>query len=210
MQRQRRLEEIARRSIAGSIAAKQAILADAELLALIVRVAQVMVKALEGDHRVFFFGNGGSAADAQHLAAELVGRYTLERPGLPALALTANTSSLTAIANDYTFKAVFSRQVQSLGGKGDVAVGISTSGNSASVLAGLQSARRKGMETVGLSGGTGGKLKKLARYCICVPASETPRVQEAHIMIGHILCEIVEQTMFNKRRTLGSTRPRRR
>jgi D-sedoheptulose 7-phosphate isomerase len=139
------------------------------------------------------FGNGGSAADAQHLAAELVGRYQHERRALPALALTANTSTLTAIGNDYSYERVFARQLEALGSPGDVAVGISTSGKSPNVLSAMRTAKEIPVTTVGMTGMQGGDLAGLADYCICVPSEQTPRIQEGHILIGHILCEVIEQ-----------------
>jgi len=151
---------------------------------------------LRAGHRAFLFGNGGSAADAQHMAAELVSRYLRERPGLPVVALTVNTSSLTAIANDYSYDAVFARQLEALGSAGDMAIGISTSGHSRNVLLAIEAAKRKGMTSVGLTGQEGGQLRGLVDWCICVPSRETPRVQESHILIGHILCEIVESQLF--------------
>ena len=156
------------------------------------------IAALRGGHRLFLFGNGGSAADAQHIASELVGRYKLERGGLPAYALTANTSSLTAIGNDYSFDVVFARQLEALGSSGDVAVGISTSGNSRNVLLAIEAAKNKGLVSVGLTGRGGGQLKGLVDRCICVPSEETPRVQEAHILIGHLLCEMIETELFGE------------
>ena len=179
-------------SIRESLAVKQALLDDQKLLSLIARVGRACVTALRKGHRILLFGNGGSAADAQHLAAELVGRFRRERPGLPALALTTNTSTLTAIGNDYSFEDVFARQVEAFGNKGDVAIGISTSGNAANVLGGITVARAKGLLTVGMTGKTGGKLGKEVQYCLSVPADATARVQEAHILIGHVLCEIID------------------
>jgi len=179
-----------------SMAVKEALLRDKGLVGLIAEVGRDWAKALRGGHRAFLFGNGGSAADAQHIAAELVSRYLRERPGLPAVALTVNTSSLTAIANDYSYDAVFARQLEALGSAGDMAIGISTSGNSRNVLLAIEVAKRKGMTSVGLTGQGGGRLRGLVDRCICVPSAETPRVQESHILIGHILCEIVESELF--------------
>ncbi|MGH9641616.1 MAG: SIS domain-containing protein, partial [Terriglobales bacterium] len=135
---------------------------------------------------------GGSAADAQHLAAEFVGRYLKERSALPALALTANTSALTAIANDYAYDLVFARQVQAVGNRGDVAFGISTSGNSPNVVKAMEVAAATGLVTVGLTGASGGRLRCVVEHCLCVPSNDTPRIQECHILTGHILCEIIE------------------
>jgi D-sedoheptulose 7-phosphate isomerase len=147
-------------------------------------------------NKVLLFGNGGSAADAQHIAAEFVGRFAFERRALPALALSVNTSCVTAIGNDYGFDLVFSRQIEALGREGDVAIGISTSGNSQNVLQGLSAARKLGLSTVALTGCNGGKLKSAVDHCICAPSNETPRIQECHLLIGHIICELVERTIF--------------
>ena len=147
---------------------------------------------------MLLFGNGGSAADSQHIAAEFVGRFAFDRPPLPALALSVNTSCVTAIGNDYGFDLVFSRQIEALARPGDMAIGISTSGNSANVLHGLSVARKMGLCTVALTGCTGGKLKSAVDYCICAPSNETPRIQECHILIGHIISELVEETIFHE------------
>lgn len=162
----------------------------------IVLAAGILVEAYRSGGKALFFGNGGSAADAQHIATELVGRYYLERPALPADALTVNTSSLTALGNDYSFDEVFARQVEAFGKAGDVAVALSTSGNSENVIRGVLKATEKGLRTVGLTGADGGRLRGIVECCICVPSRDTPRIQESHILIGHILCEIVEQSLF--------------
>jgi len=162
------------------------------------QVAEKLIEAYRAGKKMLLFGNGGSAADAQHIAAELVGKYYLDRRPLPAEALTVNASSVTAIGNDYSFNDIFSRQVQALGNPGDVAIGISTSGNSLNVIKGAQTAKRKGMITVGLTGEDGGSLKDEVDYCVCVPSRDTPRIQEAHIMIGHILCELIEHALFEQ------------
>lgn len=181
--------------IDASITVKQELKKQAALLA---SVAERMTQALSSGSKILFFGNGGSAADSQHLAAEFVGRFLIERRPLPALALNVNTSCVTAIGNDYGYDLVFARQVEALGQKGDVAIGISTSGNSASIIEGLRAARRLGIFTVGLTGKSGGKMKNEPDVCICVPSSETPRVQESHILIGHVLCGLVEEAMFGQ------------
>jgi D-sedoheptulose 7-phosphate isomerase len=160
-----------RQSIEASIAVKQLLLNDAEVLATTARVSELLVEALTQGKKPILFGNGGSAADAQHIAAELVGRFAFDRPALPALALSVNSSCLTAIGNDYGFDVVFARQIEALGRPGDVAIGIST-------------------------GASGGALKAAVDHCICVPSSETPRIQECHILIGHIISELVEETIF--------------
>ncbi len=188
-------DELLIASIRESISVKQDILDDAQLLDTVQRVGMVMADALNAGNRLFFFGNGGSAADAQHLAAEFVGRFERERAALPATALTVNTSALTAISNDYGYEVVFARQIEAFGGAGDVAIGISTSGRSASVVAGLRAAKARGMVTVGMTGSRTSLLSEYADYCICVPSERTPRIQEAHIMIGHGFCEIVEQML---------------
>lgn len=150
-------------------------------------------KALQMGGKILLMGNGGSAADAQHIAAELVGRYLRERPGLPAMALTTDTSILTAVANDYGYNAVFSRQVEALARADDVVVGYSTSGNSDNVFEAMRLAKNKGCTTVALTGQSGGKLKGLVDICLCVPSMSTPRIQEAHAFIGHMLCAMVDR-----------------
>ncbi len=189
-------EPVVGRRIAESIAVKQRMLGDTALLATIERVGLLMAEALRSGHKIFFMGNGGSAADAQHLTAEFTGRYLRDRAPLAAIALNVNASSLTAIGNDYSFDLVFARQLQALGGDGDVAVGLSTSGNSTNVLRAMEAAREKRMLTVGLTGASGGQLKAAVDYCFCVPSDETPRIQEAHITVGHIFCEIIEDELF--------------
>lgn len=177
-----------------SIAVKRALLeTQADTIA---QVGAALVAAMRNGNTLFLFGNGGSAGDSQHIAAELVGRFTKERRALPAVALTTNTSALTALGNDYEYAIVFSRQLEAFGKPGDIAIGISTSGNSPNVLHGLETAKTLGMVTVGLTGETGGKTKTAADHCICVPSRDTARIQESHILIGHILCEIVECELF--------------
>lgn len=171
---------------------KQAILADQALLNTVTKVGQELAGTLQRGGKIFFFGNGGSAADAQHLAAELMGRFEKERRALPAIALTANTSTLTAIGNDDSFEAVFARQLEGLGSRGDVAVGLSTSGKSPNVLRGLRSAKKMGITAVGMTGQCSPDMAELVDYCISIPSKRTARVQESHILIGHILCEIIE------------------
>ena len=185
-------------SIEASIAVKQLLLNDAEVLSVVSEVSEILVEALVRGNKPILFGNGGSAADAQHIAAEFVGRFAFDRPALPALALSVNSSCLTAIGNDYGFDVVFARQIAALGRPGDVAIGISTSGNSPNVLNAVAVARKMGMQTVSLTGATGGKLKAAVDYCICVPSNETPRIQECHILIGHIISELVEETIFHE------------
>ena len=165
--------------------------------------ANALITAYRAGHKALFFGNGGSASDAQHMAAEFLGRYLLERRPLPAVALSENTSSMTAIANDYGFEQVFSRQLQALGVPGDVAIGISTSGNSLNVVEAITSARKMGLHTIGLTGASGGKMRGLVDTLIAVPSAETPRIQECHILVGHALCDAVEQAMANSQALSG-------
>jgi D-sedoheptulose 7-phosphate isomerase len=190
--------EWARRSVWQSLEVKQAIAGSEELLGQIVRVARAMAEVLRAGGRVFFFGNGGSAADAQHLAAELVGRFAIERRALPAMALSVNSSALTAIGNDYGYEQVFSRQLEGLARAGDMAIGITTSGNSANVVRAMESGRAMGLRTVALTGARGGQIRGVVDECLCVPSDLTPRIQEGHILIGHILCEYAERTLFGK------------
>jgi D-sedoheptulose 7-phosphate isomerase len=185
-------------SVQESIRIKQAIVEDGHLRTQIAEVVKEIVAALRHGHKVLLFGNGGSAADAQHIAAEFVGRFQLERAPLPALALTTNPSTLTSIGNDETFENIFSRQIEALGAAGDVAVGISTSGKSANVLKALAAAQAKGLVTVALAGKFGDMLQRVSRYCLCVPSDQTPRIQEAHILIGHIISQLTEQELFAK------------
>jgi D-sedoheptulose 7-phosphate isomerase len=164
--------------------------------AVFAQVADKLIEAFTNGRKVLLCGNGGSAADAQHIAAEFVGKFYCDRPALPAEALTVNTSSLTAVANDYSYEQVFSRQVEAFGAPGDVCIGISTSGNSRNVIAAFRVARGKGITTVAMTGASGGQLKMEADYCLCIPSTDTPRIQEHHILVGHILCQLVEQTIF--------------
>ena len=199
-------EHRAAKSIEGSIAVKQRLLGDTVLISSIARVSEVSLAAIKSGNKLLLFGNGGSAADAQHIAAEFVGRFAFDRPALPALALSVNTSCLTAIGNDYGFDQVFSRQLEALARPGDVAIGFSTSGNSPNVLHAISTAKKMGLQTVALTGTPGGKLKQVADldHCVCVPSSETPRIQECHILIGHIVAELVEQELYAKGRVSGS------
>lgn len=155
-------------------------------------LGQEMSGALAAGRKILLFGNGGSAADAQHIAAELVGRFSRERRALPALALTTNTSTVTAVGNDYSYDRIFARQVEAFGASGDVAIGISTSGKSPNVIEAIRVAESIGMLTAGMTGASGRDLAELVDYCLRVPSEKTPRIQEAHILIGHILCEIVD------------------
>ena len=188
--------DIVRRSIDASIATKQQILANEKLLNTINEVAQVMIKALREGKRVLWCGNGGSAADAQHLAAELSGRFYYDRPPLNSEALHCNTSYMTAVANDYGYDLIYSRMIDGACKPGDVLVGISTSGNSKNICNAFRKAKDLGVITVAMTGESGGKMKEMADYLLNVPSSDTPRIQESHIMVGHIICEIVEAQMF--------------
>lgn len=172
-------------------------------LDVIIKIAERFIDTLRRGNKVFFFGNGGSAADAQHLAAEFVGRFQMERKGLPAIALTANTSSLTSIGNDYGFEDVFRRQIEALGNKGDLAVGISTSGDAANVINGITAAKEMQLGTIVFTGKSGGSLGKLVQKGIVdiaffAPADRTPHIQEMHITTGHIICQLVEEELFKK------------
>jgi D-sedoheptulose 7-phosphate isomerase len=175
--------------------ALQAQLAEDGYLEQLVRAAELIADALRAARKLVLFGNGGSAADAQHIAAEFVGRFLRDRSPLPALALTVNASAVTAIANDYGYEEVFARQVRALGAAGDVACGISTSGNSANVIRGLEAAREVGMRTVGLAGADGGRMRAVCDECLCFPSKSTPRIQEGHILMAHVICEIVEDEL---------------
>lgn len=180
-----------------SIAVKQAILADEALQGTICAVIEACVFAFRNDKKVLFCGNGGSAADAQHLAAEFSGRFYMDRQPLFAEALHVNTSYLTAVANDYSYDEVYARLLRAQGRPGDVLFALSTSGNSANIIRALEEANRREMITVGMTGASGGKMKELCQFLLNVPSTDTPRIQESHITIGHIICEIVELKMFS-------------
>lgn len=182
--------------ISESVSVKQQILNDPGLLERIGQSSDILIRALNAGRKVLFCGNGGSAADAQHLAAELSGRFYFDREPLPAEALHCNTSYLTAVANDYGYNEVYARMIKGSGFEGDVLVGLSTSGNSVNILKAFEAAKKNKMVTIALTGASGGKMKELADVLLNVPSEDTPRVQEAHIMIGHIICEIVEAGIF--------------
>jgi len=191
--------------IEASIVTKQLMLSNRDLISTAAKVSEILVNALKQGNKAVFFGNGGSAADAQHIAAEFVGRFAFDRPALPALALSVNSSCVTAIGNDYGYDLIFSRQLEALGRPGDVAIGISTSGNAPNVIKAMSAARKMELHTVALTGATGGSLRSKVDHCICVPSSETPRIQECHILVGHIISELVESEMFQKQaQTSGS------
>ncbi len=175
---------------------KQAVYENEALLEKIEEVAQMCVELYKGDKKTILAGNGGSAADAQHIAAELVGRYGFDRPSIPSLALTTDTSNLTAIGNDYGYDQVFSRQLEGMGQAGDIFIGISTSGNSVNIIKAFESAKKKGITTVALTGRDGGEMAKMADVALVVPSDSTPRIQESHILIGHIICDIIEKETF--------------
>jgi D-sedoheptulose 7-phosphate isomerase len=199
-------EQRASQSIKSSIAVKERLLNTPGLITTLSRVTQILIDAFKAGNKVLLFGNGGSAADAQHMAAEFVGRFAFDRPALPALALSVNTSCVTAIGNDYGFDRVFSRQIEALARSGDVAIGISTSGNSPNVISAMPVAKKMGLHTVGLTGSTQGGVADAVDHCICVPSTETPRIQECHILIGHIISELVEQTIFHEESRLFRSR----
>ncbi len=179
-----------------SIEAKQKLASDTELLVKIEDAAQKMIHALNSGNRIYFCGNGGSAADAQHLSAELSGRFYKNRRALPAEALHCNSSYITAVANDYSYEIIYQRLVEGIGEKGDVLVALSTSGTSKNIVLAIEEANKKGMYTIGLTGEGGGHMKPICSCWIGVPSSNTPRIQECHMLIGHILCETIEQDLF--------------
>jgi len=190
-------KEIIQRSIQSSIEVKQAILNDKILVSKIEETATLMIETLRNDGKIFFCGNGGSAADAQHLAAELSGRFYFDRPSLNSEALHCNTSYLTAVANDYGYHHIFARLLKGCAKAGDLIIGLSTSGNSENIIYAFETAKELKIKTVAFTGSAGGKIQPFADVLINVPSTDTPRIQEAHITIGHILCEIVEATLFD-------------
>lgn len=189
-----------KQAINNTIRTKMNILKSRETLELIDKVAEEIIKAFKNDKKVLFCGNGGSAADAQHIAAELSGKFYLNREPLFAEALHTNTSFLTAVANDFSYDEVFARAVKAMGREGDILIGISTSGNSLNVLKAIKTANNLKMITIGFTGYDGGKIKKLCKYLIKIPSNDTPRIQESHILIGHIICEIVEKQIFGSKK----------
>ncbi len=188
------MQKLIRERIKESVRAKEALIASE--VGNIEKAAKVIIEALKRGAKLLVFGNGGSAADSQHIVAELVGRFKKERKPIKAIALTTNTSTISAIANDYGYEAVFTRQVEALAEKNDIVIAISTSGNSENVNEAVRLAKSLGLKTIGLTGGAGGSLKKECDIAIVVDSKNTPRIQEAHIMIGHILCELVEEELF--------------
>ncbi|WP_211243345.1 D-sedoheptulose 7-phosphate isomerase [Chitiniphilus eburneus] len=173
-----------------------AMLADEALLATVERATEACINSLRNGGRILFAGNGGSAADAQHMAGEFVSRFAFDRPGLPAIALTTDTSIITAIGNDYGYEKLFARQVQALGNKGDVFIGYTTSGRSPNILLAFEEARSRGMVCIGLTGNRGGRIQQLCDHLLEVPSADTPKIQEGHLVLGHILCGLVEQALF--------------
>lgn len=190
------MEKIIEEYLRESVKLNTEILNDLSLLTIIKEMSLAIIEAYQNKKKLILFGNGGSAADAQHIAAELVNRFELERIALPAIALTTDTSVLTSIANDYDYSKIFARQVEALAEKGDVVIGISTSGASLSVIKGIEVAREKGAKTIGLTGKNGGKLARTADLVLKVPSNDTPRIQEAHITILHIICYLIEKRLF--------------
>lgn len=188
-----RLSDNIAATIKASIEAKQGLLQDQALLQEIERVIQLAIQALESGNKILFAGNGGSAADAQHLATELMVRYYINRRSLPAIALTTDSSLLTAASNDLGYDQVFSRQIEGLGNKGDLFFAITTSGNSGNILAAVEACKARGVISIGMTGAGGGKLQGLCDHLLCVPSKDTPRIQEAHILIGHIICDAIER-----------------
>jgi len=192
------MEQFISNQIKKSYEIKQAIYENKKLIELIKKVSKLTTDAYKRGNKTLIAGNGGSAADAQHIAGEFVSKFYFDRPGLPSIALTTDTSILTAIGNDYGYEKLFARQVQANGSNGDVFIGISTSGNSKNIIEALKVCKEKNIITVGLTGYSGGMMKEFCDYCICVPSNETPRIQEAHILIGHIICSVVEEEIFGK------------
>ena len=190
------MKQYIKEQIKSSYETKKNIYENEALLDVIEKVASKCVEIYKNGKKTILAGNGGSAADAQHIAAELVGRYGFDRPSLPSLALTTDTSNLTAIGNDYGYDKVFSRQLEGMGQEGDLFIGISTSGNSVNIINAFESAKAKGITTVALTGRDGGKMAQMADISIVVPSNDTPRIQESHILIGHILCDIIEKEIF--------------
>ena len=185
--------------IDASIKVKQVLLADEKVISSISGCVTVIVNAFNAGNKVLFCGNGGSAADAQHLAAEFSGRFYIDRDALPAEALHCNTSYLTAVGNDYSYDVIFSRLIKGIGKKGDVLIGLSTSGSSANIIKAFEVAKEKEMITIGFTGQTGGKMKEISDYLLNIPSTDTPRIQESHILVGHIICQLVEEQLFGNK-----------
>lgn len=191
------MKEIIREIIQESIQVKLKLLGNELIIEQLEQVSLKIITSLQKGKRIYFCGNGGSAADAQHLAAELSGRFYTDRPALPAEALHCNTSYLTAVANDYSYDVVYQRLIEGIGHEEDVLIGLSTSGNSKNIIRAIESANTKKMITIGLTGSKGGQLKNISQFWIGVPSDDTPRIQESHILVGHIICQMVEERIFN-------------
>jgi len=202
------IQKLINEQIAESVLVKQAIAQSPETILAIQQAAQKCVAVYQRGNKILIAGNGGSAADAQHMAAELSGRFNFDRPGIPAMALTANSSAITAIANDYGYEKVFSRQVQAFSKHGDLFVGISTSGNSSNILLAVEECQQQGVESIGLTGISGGKMAEVCDVCVRIPSKSTPRVQECHILIVHMLCAAVEEVLFGKQTSAEDTSQR--
>ena len=190
------MEQTIREQMGRRVGVLGAMLADEVLAATIQAVAEACISALQGGNKLLFMGNGGSAADSQHLAGEMVSRFAYDRPGLPAFALTTDTSVLTAIGNDYGYERVFARQVEAVGRSGDVLFGISTSGQSPNIIGALETGKRMGLVTVGMTGNQRARIAGIVEHCIEIPSNRTPNIQEGHIVVGHIICGLIEQRMF--------------
>lgn len=192
------MSDYLRAEVSRSVEVMQAILADTALIETVDRIAVAITDAIANGGKVMFCGNGGSAGDSQHLAAELVGKLVFDRPAMAGMALTVDTSALTAVGNDFGYEYVFSRQVEGLGRTGDVLVGISTSGRSKNVVKAMESARQRGIVTIAMTGATRGPMADLADYWLAIPATETPKIQEGHIVLGHVFCAMVEQEIHGR------------
>ncbi len=188
------------RVLQDSLSTLNTLIADKELIEKIDKIVNKISNCFKNGNRVYLCGNGGSAADAQHIAGELSGRFYFDRPPLPAEALHVNTSYLTAVANDYSYDEIYSRYINGMGKEGDILIGISTSGNSTNIVKAIDTANKKGMITIGFTGKSGGRLKEISKFLINVPSEDTPRIQELHILIGHIICEIVEKELFGEKK----------
>ena len=195
------MQEKINQQIKNSIELKQKLLESPSVINAIEKASRAIINAYRNSHKIMLAGNGGSAADSQHLAAEFVNRFNFDRPGLPAIALTTDTSIMTSISNDSGFNKLFSRQLEAIGVEGDLFIGLSTSGNSPNIIEAFLTCRKSKIFTIGFTGSTGGRMKDICDICIRVPSDETPRIQEAHILIGHIICSITEEELF------GNIRP---
>ena len=182
--------------IIASVSVKQQLLTDENILSTVNTCVNIITDAFKNGNKVLFCGNGGSAADAQHLAAEFSGRFYIDRDALPAEALHCNTSYMTAVANDYSYDVIYSRLIKGIGNKGDILIGLSTSGNSVNIIKAFEMAKEKQMITIGFTGNSGGKMKALSDYLVNVPSTDTPRIQESHMLLGHIICQLVEEKLF--------------